>query len=135
MSLNEFQRLEDEILYCEKVIAWRAERIKALTFLRKKDEVEKENDAVKLENEQIVKLKKEKQTIIFKFENVVPKTKDITIASVEELRCFDNATSGIMPILLHNPKCCKINHECNIFFVCQFFCCTKRQLCFSRTIL
>lgn len=121
LSLNELQRLEDEILYCERVIEWRADRIKAFTFLRKKDEVIKENEANKLSCEEISKLKKEKQTLLFQFEDSIPKTKDKTIASIEDLDNFSNATSGVISTLLHNPKCCKTNNGCSLFLCANFY--------------
>lgn len=121
LSLNDLQKIEDEILYCESVIAWRIDRIKALTFLRKKGEIEKEKEAVKLGKEEVAELKKEKQELLFKFEDAIPKTKDKTIATVEELKSFDNATSGVLSTLLHNPKFYKTHNGHSIFMCANFY--------------
>lgn len=54
-SLNELQKIEDDLIYCQEIITWSNNRIKALQILRKKDEAEQEKASVNSTNDKIVR--------------------------------------------------------------------------------
>ena len=120
-SLNELQKIEDELIYCQEMLSWSNDRIKALQVLRKKDEIENEKTSVGLTKDKVIRLNKDKTTLLSKFEKTVPKAKGITIAMPADLKFLGAATGDILSTFFHNPKFCKTANGCRILLCADFY--------------
>ena len=76
----------------------------ALKFLRRKGELQKESEAIGLVQGDLLELIKERESLLSKFENIVPRTGDKSIATVDDVKGFSCVNGDVLTELLRNPK-------------------------------
>lgn len=109
-SLNKLQEIENKSILCRELILWHENRMNALKFLRRKGELQKESEAIGLVQGDLLELIKERESLLSKFENIVPRTGDKSIATVDDVKGFSCVNGDVLTELLRNPKSCKSNN-------------------------
>ena len=120
-SLNKLQEIENKSILCRELILWHENRMNALKFLRRKGELQKESEAIGLVQGDLLELIKERESLLSKFENIVPRTGDKSIATVDDVKGFSCVNGDVLTELLRNPKSCKSNNGNRILFCANFY--------------
>lgn len=120
-SLNKLQEIENKSILCRELILWHENRMNALKFLRRKGELQKESEAIGLVQGDLLELNKERESLLSKFENIVPRTGDKSIATVDDVKGFSCVNGDVLTELLRNPKSCKSNNGNRILFCANFY--------------
>ena len=120
-SLNKLQEIENRSILCRDLISWHENRMNALKFLRRKEDFQKESEEIGLVQGDLSKLSKERESLLSRFENIVPRTADKSIATVDDVKSFSSANGDVLAELLKKPKSCKTNNGNRIFFCANFY--------------
>ncbi len=124
-SLNQFQKIQNQIQYCQNLIKWYNNRKEALKFLRKNEEISKEAGEIEQIYREIVKLNKDKNAIIAEFVNLNPIGKDKSIASLNDFNYFKTTSDDALSELLQNLNSCRLDNGIKIFFCANFYLMSK----------